>query len=489
MQEKSAETSPEHTPADVLDVLVAAANIRPGDKDHGSLKAALQTFLKGFLATTTEGTISSILVDYMIVEVDHKLSEQVNEILHHEEFMAAESLWRAFRFLVDNTDFTQNIKVQLLSITKEELLHDFEDSPEVVRSSFYKHLYTAEYGQFGGQPVGVVIADYEFGPGAQDITLLQNISSVCAMAHAPFIAGAGKEFFGIESWSELSNLKDLHYILDMPKYSAWQAFRKQEDSRYIGLTLPRFLLRLPYEENTITAKSFMFQEKTETTESFCWGNTAFALATRIVDSFAKYRWCANIIGPQGGGTVHNLPLYHFETRGEIQTRIPTQVLLSERKEYELAEEGFIGLAMRKGSDNTAFFSANSAQVCKKFAETPEGKEAETNYRLSSQMPYMMIATRLAHYIKVIQREHIGTWKERLVLEAELNKWLSQYVTAMDNPDPVTRSKRPLRMAHISVTEFENTTGWYSIFLQIRPHFKYMGANFSLSLAGKLDREY
>ena len=472
----------------LLDEIVAASKLQPADEGYALTRAGLQAFIKELAGAQGERKISGALVDEMIAQLDSKLSAQVNEILHNEDFAKLESAWRSMKYLVDNTDFRQNIRIEFINVSKQDLLDDFEDAPEVVKSGLYKQVYTAEYGQFGGKPVGAMIANYEFGPKPQDIQLLQYVSSVAAMSHAPFISAAGKDFFGIDSWDQLPNLKDLHSIFEMPQYAKWRSFRESEDARYVGLTLPKFLLRLPYGENTVPAKSFNFKEEANSDEQFCWGNTAFCLAARLTDSFAKYRWCSNIIGPQGGGAVENLPLYQFESMGQIQTKIPTQVLISERREYELAEEGFIALTMRKGSDNAAFFSANSVLKPKTFANTPEGKEAEMNFKLSTQLPYMMIMNRLAHYIKVIQRENIGSWKERGDLDRELNKWISQYVTEMDNPDPTTRSKRPLRMAQIEVSDVEGEPGWYSVSLKARPHFKYMGASFTLSLVGKLDKQ-
>jgi len=474
--------------AGLLDEIVEASKLKPTDEGFNLTKAGLQAFLKELVSDRAGAKISGALVDDMISDLDQKLSAQVNAVMHNEEFQKLESSWRSLKFLVDRTDFRQNIKLQFINVSKDDLLSDFEDAPEVVKSGLYRQVYTAEYGQFGGQPVGAMIANYDFGPGPQDVQLLKYVASVSAMSHAPFIAAAGKEFFGIDSWEELPNLKDLHSIFEMPQYTKWHSFRETEDARYVGLTLPKFLLRLPYSPKTVATKSFNFVEQAEDNQDFCWGNTAFAFASRLTDSFAKYRWCANIIGPQGGGEVGDLPLYQFEAMGQTQTKIPTQVLISERREYELAEEGFISLTMRKGSDNAAFFSANSAQQAKIFPDTPEGKAAEMNYKLSTQMPYMMVMNRLAHYIKVIQRENIGTWKERQDLERELNTWISQYVTAMDNPDPQTRSKRPLRMAEIEVSDVPGDPGWYSVSLKARPHFKYMGASFTLSLVGKLDKE-
>lgn len=472
----------------LLDEIVEASRLKPADDGYALTRAGLQAFIKELAGTKGEQKISGALVDEMIAELDAKLSAQVNEILHNESFSRLESAWRSMKFLVDNTDFRQNIKIEFINVSKSDLLDDFEDAPEVVKSGLYKHVYTAEYGQFGGQPVGAIIANYEFGPKPQDMQLLQYVASVASMSHAPFIAAAGKEFFGIDSWDQLPNLKDLHSVFEMPQYAKWRSFRESEDARYVGLTLPKFLLRLPYGENSVPAKSFNFKEEAVRDDEFCWGNTAFCFASRLTDSFAKYRWCSNIIGPQGGGAVENLPLYQFESMGQMQTKIPTQVLISERREYELAEEGFIALTMRKGSDNAAFFSANSVLKPKTFPNTPEGKEAEMNFKLSTQLPYMMIMNRLAHYIKVIQRENIGSWKERVDLERELNKWISQYVTEMDNPDPTTRSKRPLRMVKITVSDVEGDPGWYSVSLMARPHFKYMGASFTLSLVGKLEKQ-
>jgi type VI secretion system protein ImpC len=472
---------------DLLDEIVEASRLKPGETGYSATKAGLQAFLSELIKSDPNTKISGNLVDDMIAELDKKISTQVNAILHDDTFKKLESTWRGLKYLVDHTDFRQNNKIEMINVSKEDLLSDFQDSPEVVKSGLYKHVYTAEYGQFGGQPFSAIVANYDFGPGPQDLELLRNVASVASMSHAPFLAAADKSFFGLDSWEGLPNLKDLHSIFEMPQYAAWRSFRQSEDARYVGLTMPKFLLRLPYGSDTVPAKNFNFSEEAKQTDDFLWGNTAFTFASRLTDSFSKYRWCTNIIGPQSGGAVENLPLYHYESKGTIQTKVPTQVLISERREYELAEEGFIALSMRKDSDNACFFSANSCMANKSFPKTPEGQEAETNFKLSTQLPYMMIMNRLAHYIKVIQRENIGSWKERTDLERELNKWISQYVTEMDSPDPTTRSKRPLRMAKIEVNDVEGDPGWYSVTLKARPHFKYMGANFTLSLVGKLDK--
>ena len=474
----------------ILDEVVQATRLQPSDEAYSVTRKGIEALVSQLVEPGREvPKITQAVVDDMITEIDQKMSLQVDAILHHPDYQKIESAWRSLKFLVDRTDFRENTKIEMINITKEELLEDFEDAPEVPKSGLYKTLYTAEYGQFGGKPYAALIGNYEFTPGPQDIKLLQYVASVSAMAHAPFVAAVSPKFFGVESFTELPQLKDLKSILEGPQYAKWQSFRESEDARYVGLTAPRFLLRLPYGPETQPVRSFGYQEDVSAThENYLWGNTAFTFATRFTDSFAKYRWCANIIGPMGGGAVEDLPLHQYEAMGDIQTKIPTEALLSERREFELAEEGFIGLTMRKGSDNAAFFSANSVQKPKYFGISKEGKEAETNYKLGTQLPYMFIMNRLAHYVKVIQRENIGTWKERVDLERELNDWIRQYVAGTDTPMPGVRSRRPLREAQIQVEDVEGEPGWYRVTLKVRPHFKYMGAFFTLSLVGKLDKE-
>ncbi len=473
----------------LLEEITQATKLKPADEAYGMAKKGVEALIAQ-LIEPGKGVdkVTKAVVDEMIAEIDKKVGLQVDAIMHHEDFQKLESAWRSTKYLIDNTDFRENIKLEMVNISKEDLLDDFEDSPEIPKSGLYKTAYTAEFGQFGGQPYAAMIGNYDFGPGPQDIKLLQSIASVAAMAHAPFIAAAGPQFFDIEDFNELPNLKDLKSIFEGPKYLKWQAFRESEDARYIGLTMPRFLLRLPYGAESDPIKTFDYEENVAGSHNkYLWGNAAFAFATRLTESFAKYRWCANIIGPQGGGAVEDLKLHQYDSMGATQTKIPTEVLVSERKEFELAEEGFIGLTMRKNSDNAAFFSANSVQKAKTFGISKEGKEAELNYKLGLQLPYMFVINRLAHYLKVLQRENIGSWKEKSDLELELNKWIGQYVTEMDNPSASARSRRPLRMAEVTVDSVEGEPGWYKVGLKVRPHFKYMGASFTLSLVGKLDK--
>jgi len=475
--------------ASLLDEIMVQTKLKPSDEGYEVARRGVQAFINQLLAGAPGQKVDKKIVDGMIAEIDQKMGRQVDEILHHPAFQKIETAWRGLKFMVDRTDFRENVKLNIVNCSKEDLLADFEDAPEVVKSGLYKTVYTGEYGQFGGEPYGAIITNYVFGPGPQDIALLQKSAAVASMAHAPFIANAGPQFFGMDNYLKLPNLKDLKSIFEGPQYAKWQSFRESEDARSVGLCVPRFLMRLPYGAATAPVKAFDYEEGVKGKhDAYLWGQSSIAFATKLADSFAKYRMCANIIGPTSGGAVEDLPLHQFESMGEIETKVPTEILVSERREFELAEEGFIALSMRKGSDNAAFFSANSCQKPKKFGTSKEGKDAELNYRLGTQLPYLFVINRLAHYIKVLQREQIGSWKEKGDLERELNNWVKQYVVDMDNPSPTVRSRCPLRSALISVEDVPGEAGWYKVDLKVRPHFKYMGAFFTLSLVGKLDKK-
>ncbi|MGY2253241.1 type VI secretion system contractile sheath large subunit [Pseudomonas reactans] len=315
----------------ILDNIVAQTLLSADDEAYGIAKRGVSAFIEELIKPQNRGEpVKKRLVDRMIAEIDTKLSLQMDEILHHPDFQALEASWKGLQLLVDRTNFRENIKIELLNVSRQDLLEDFEDSPEVIQSGLYKHIYSAEYGQFGGQPVGAIIANYFLSPSAPDVKLMQYASSVACMAHAPFIAAAGPAFFGLESFTGLPDLKDLKDHFEGPQFAKWQSFRQSEDSRYIGLTVPRFLLRTPYDPLECPVKTFAYQENVVNShEHYLWGNTAYAFATRLTDSFARFRWCPNIIGPQSGGAVEDLPLHHFHSMGEIETKIPTEVLVSD----------------------------------------------------------------------------------------------------------------------------------------------------------------
>ena len=474
--------------ASLLDQIMQETRLRPADEGYDTARKGVEAFIGDLLAPSRKGEkVEQKVVDNMIQEIDKRISQQVDEVMHHEDFQKLESSWRGLKMVVDRSDFRENIKIEMLSVSKNEMMEDFEDAPDITKSGIYKHVYSAEYGQFGGKPYEAIISDYQFSPKAQDVNLLSKFASVSAMSHAPFIAGAGSEFFGLDSFDGMPNLKDLESIFEGPQYAKWQSFRESDDSRNVGLALPRFLLRQPYgEENA--AKTFSYEENVEgSNEKFLWGNSSYAFATNMTRSFAKYRWTPNIIGPQSGGMIEDLPVHKYTENGELKAMAPVEVTLSDRREYELSEQGFMGLTVRKGTDNATFFSANSPQKPKFFGNDAEAKQAETNYRLGTELPYLFVINRLAHYIKVLQRENIGSWKTRSELETELQTWIRQYVADQDNPPASVRSKRPLREAKITVSEDPGNPGWFRVDMSVRPHFKYMGSSFTLSLAGKLDK--
>jgi type VI secretion system protein ImpC len=490
MKAQAAAKSEDNPSIGLLDQIMAQTRIEPSHEGYAVAERGVAAFISEILKTQErEQPVNKQLVDQMIAQIDRKLGLQMDAILHQPPLQALESAWRGLKLLVDRTDFRENIKIEILHVTKEEMLEDFESAGDITRSGLYKHVYTAGYGQFGGEPVASIVSNYTFGPSSPDIKLLSYVASVGAMAHAPFLGAAGAEFLNIDGFQELPNLKEVRDIFEGPRFTKWRGLRESEDARYLGLTMPRFLLRQPYDPLENPTSSFVYRETIDGQhDNYLWGNTSYLLASRITDSFAKYRWCPNIIGPLSGGAVDDLPVHLYESLGQLQAKIPTEVLVSDRKEFELAEEGFIALTMRKDSDNAAFFSANSVQKPKLFQKTPEGQAAQTNFKLGTQLPYMFIVNRLAHYIKVLQREQIGSWKERPDLERQLNNWIRQYIADQESPSADVRSRRPLRAAQVQVQDVSGNPGWYQVSLAVRPHFKYMGANFELSLVGRLDKE-
>ena len=420
-------------------------------------------------------------VNWLISSLESRLSQQLDEIIHDDAFNEMETAWRSLLFLVERTDFSENCELSVLNISKQGLREDFEDSPEIFQSGFYQVVYTSEFGQFGGRPYGALIGNYEFGPKAQDVKLLQRIASVAAISHTPFIASASPRFFQVEDYAGFSKLRDLTSILNQPAYAKWHSFCQSPDARYVGLTLPGFLLRPSYE---VSIDGFEYQEHVrDASRQMLWGNAAFAFATRLVSSFARYRWCLNITGDEDG-LVEGLSV----SRDNINTlhtgKIPTQLILTDRRETELVSQGFIPLSVHKGDDTAAFYSAYSVH---RFDESGSDKEQAFRNRLGAQIPYLLIVCRISHYIKIMQREHIGSWKNRRDIDHELNAWLRKYVSDMDNPAPGVRCRRPLRYAEIKVREVDGKSDWFLTKINITPHIKHMGHLFTLSETSKLEK--
>jgi type VI secretion system protein ImpC len=428
------------------------------------------------------------LVDLVIAELGDRLSSQIDEILHHRSFQELEAAWRGLKFVVDQVDFHENVVVEMLNVSKQDLRDDFQDAPEIPKSGLYRVVYSTEYGQFGGRPYGVILANFELAPTPQDVALLQQCAAVATMAHAPFIAAAAPQFFGLDDYRLLPQIKDLASLFEGPQYTKWRALRDSDDARSVGLVLPRMLMRLPYGPRAVRVSAFEYEERVEGLHgAYLWGSAVFAFALRLADAFARYRWCLHIVGPSHG-TVEGMPLEQHRALGPLQHKIPTEIVVTERREWELAEQGFIPLTYRRETENASFFSANSVQRVRTFAQSKEGKTAELNFRLGAQLPYLFIVNRLAHYLKVLQREQVGTWKERGDLERELNKWLMQFTADQEVVAAAVRSRRPLRKARVVVSDVAGSAGWYRVDVQIQPHVRWMGAQFSVGVVGRLDKE-
>ncbi len=450
---------------------------------------ALSALLKFYLLHCPEHKFDPFICTILIAQLERKITQHLDAVLHHPKFQALESGWRSILLLVKQTPVNQNIKIAILNVSLDDLREDLDDAPETVKSGLYKLVYSREYGQFGGEPYGVMLGNYYLTPKGPDIRLMTKVASIAAMAHTPFIAAADAGFFDLNEMRGLASMVDIQDIHNSPRFNRWKHLRSTEDARYIGLVLPRFLLRESYSAGAekLHSLGIEYQEySSQDAEPNLWGNSAFLFVIRLIDSFARYRWCPHIIGPAGGGQVEKIQTSCYPALGTREHSLPTEVMITDRREYELTESGFIALTLRRGENGAAFYSANSIQSNKHFGFSTREKEKQTDFKLGGQLTYLFVINRIAHYLKVIQRENIGTWKEKADVERGLNLWLKQYVSDQENPSMEIRNRRPLRMARVEVQPVEGEPGWYRAMVQVRPHFKYMGADFTLSLVGKLE---
>ncbi|ANI82681.1 type VI secretion system contractile sheath large subunit [Kosakonia oryzae] len=456
---------------------------RESDRDR------MKTQLNNFLAEVTAGTVtvSSDLIgsiEQRISAIDELLSSQVSLIIHAPEFQKKESSWRGLHKLVQ-TSVTENTQIRVLQCTKQELIKDFKSASDFDQSMLFKCVYESEYGTFGGTPFSSFIGDFEFDNTPQDINLLEQISHVAAAAHAPFLSAIAPGMLSMQDFSELPRPRDLAKLFETTDYARWRSFRQNDDSRYIGLTLPRVLGRMPYGSKTIPAETFCFEEQINENESgsdYLWMNSAWELAGKIVESFEEYGWCASIRGVEGGGLVQSLPAYNYTSiSGERTMQCPTQVAISDRREKELSDLGFIPLVHCKGTDYAAFFAVQSANKPRLY----NSDQANANARLSSQLPYILATSRFAHYLKSIVRDKVGSFMSRSECEEYLQKWIMQYVVASDNAGPETKARFPLREAQIDVVEVPGFPGTYRAIAWLKPHFQLEGLSMSLRLVADL----
>jgi len=426
------------------------------------------------------------MINQRIAQIDHLLSLQINEILHHPKFQQLEATWRGIRYLMENSETGVNLKLKVFNSTKKDILRDLQRVPEFDQSQMFKKVYEQEFGVFGGEPFACLLGDFEFGRHPEDIEFLERMSQVAAAAHAPFMAAAGSDLLNLESFTQLDAPRDLAKIFDTTEYARWKGFRSSEDSRYVCLTLPHVLMRIPYGHATKPVDGFHYEEGVtgDDHSKYLWGNAAYALGARITNAFARYGWCAAIRGVEGGGLVDSLPSHIFTTEhGDVALKCPTETIITDRREKELADLGFAPLVHCKGTDYAAFFSVQTCQKAKMY----DTDQANANARLSAQLPYMLAVSRFAHYLKSMMRDKIGSFTSRKEVETFLNRWIVNYVTEDDTASHAVKAQYPLREARVDVIEDKAKPGVYKAVAFLRPHFQLEELSVSLRLVAELPK--
>jgi type VI secretion system protein ImpC len=426
-------------------------------------------------------------IEAMMAAIDRKLSEQTNLIIHHPEFQQLESAWRGLNYLVYNTETDEQLKIRVLNISKKEIARTLKKYKGISwdQSPLFRKVYEEEYGLLGGEPFGCLIGDYYFSHSPQDVEILSGMGQIAAAAHAPFIAAAAPEVMGMGSWQELANPRDLTKIFQTPEYASWRSLRASEDSRYLALTMPRYLGRLPYGAKTDPVDEFDFEEDTDGSDAsrYLWCNAAYAMGVNMTRSFKLYGWLSRIRGVESGGLVEGLPTHVFPSDdGGVDMKCPTEIAISDRREAELSKNGFLPLLHRKNSDLAVFIGAQTLQKPTEYVDP----DATANAELSARLPYLLATCRFAHYLKCMVRDKIGTFKEREDMENWLNKWIEQYIDISPTTSTEeTKARKPLAAAEVVVEEVEGNPGYYTSKFFLRPHYQLEGLTVSLRLVSKL----
>ncbi|HUD65485.1 MAG TPA: type VI secretion system contractile sheath large subunit [Candidatus Sulfotelmatobacter sp.] len=445
--------------------------------------------IKEFVAQVLEGSMAlgrdaDQMISARVAQIDHLISLQLNEVLHNPQFQKLESTWRGLKYLLDQSETGSMLKIRILNASKKDLLRDLQRAPEFDQSAMFKKVYEEEYGIFGGEPFGALVGDYEFSKHPEDLELLEKVSQVAASAHAPFLSAASSELLNMPSFTALDQPRDIGKIFDSTEYAKWKGFRESEDSKYVCLTCPRILMRLPWGKETAPVEGFSFEEGVDGTDhnKYLWGNAAYALAAKMTQAFSTYGWCVAIRGVEGGGLVDGLPSHTFRTdEGDVALKCPTEIAITDRREKELADQGLVPLVHCKGTDKAAFFSIQSCNRPKLY----DSDTATANARISAQLPYMMATCRFAHYLKAMMRDKIGGFMSRDECYRFLNRWIGQYVTQDDQASQTAKAKFPLREARVDVEEVKGKPGVYRAIAYLRPHFQLDELNVSLRLVAEL----
>jgi type VI secretion system protein ImpC len=469
----------------LLDQIVSAGRFT---RDAATLERG-RDMVKEFVNQVLEGQMTltrdaEATIQARIAQIDRLISLQLNEVLHYPAFQKLEATWRGLKYLLDQSETNEMLKIKVLNVSKRELLKDLQRAPEFDQSALFKKVYEEEFGVFGGAPFAALVGDYEFGRGPEDIELLERVGQVASAAHAPFISSANSELLNLSSYTQLGAPRDIGKIFDSTEYAKWKSFRQSDDSRYVALTLPHILMRLPYGKDTKQVEAFDYEEAVDGSDhsKYLWGNAAFGLAARLTNSFAKYGWCASIRGVEGGGLVEGLPAHTFRTdEGDVALKCPTEVAVTDRREKELADQGLVPLVHCKGTDYAAFFSVQTVNKPKLY----DKDAANANARLSAQLPYILAMSRFAHYLKAMMRDKIGSFMTRQDCERFLNQWIANYVCADDNASQAAKAKLPLREAAIQVSEVPGKPGAYRAVCFLKPHFQLDELSVSLRLVADL----
>ena len=443
---------------------------------------ASQILDEGMRTSPDKGVVA--MINERVAEIDKLLTDQLNAIMHDEAFQALEASWTGLHDMVYGTETSTRLKLRLLNVTKKELLKDLETAVDHDMSVLFKKVYEDEYGTFGGYPYSVLIGDYTFGRHPQDVALLERISKVAAAAHAPFIAAAAPSLFDLKSFTELGVTRDLSKIFESAELATWRSFRSSEDSRYVSLVLPSYAARLPYGANTKPVDLFNFEEDVDGTDhsKYLWANSAYQLGLRITDAFAKYSWSTAIRGVEGGGKVDGIAAHAYKTsEGDVALKCPTEVTITDRREKELSDLGFIALVNSKGSNFAAFFGGQTTNKPVLYNKD----EANANAQLSARLPYVLAASRFAHYLKVIMRDKVGSFQTRGGIESYLNNWISDYVLINPSASQEQKARFPLGEARVDVTEVPGKPGSYRATCFIKPHFQMEDLTASIRLVADL----
>jgi type VI secretion system protein ImpC len=469
----------------ILDRIIEEGRMARDESQKGWARDLVGEFVKQIMeGAITVSKNTELMINSRIAQIDRLLSMQLNEIMHHPEFQKLEASWKGLNYLVSQSETGDRLKIRVMNVSKKDLLKDMEKATEFDQSTLFKKIYEEEFGMFGGASYGALIGDYEFSNNPQDLALLEKISQVAAAAHAPFISGANPNLFNLDSFTDLGGPRDMAKIFQSVEYAKWKSFRDSEDSRYVALALPHILMRLPYGQASVPVESFAYEEDVDGTDhsKYLWGNAAYALGTRLTDAFAKYHWCAAIRGVEGGGLVQGLPVHTFRTdEGDVALKCPAEIAITDRREKELADLGFIPLVHCKGTDYAAFFSTQTANKPKVY----DTDSANANARLSSQLQYILAVSRFAHYLKSIMRDKIGSFMTRKNAEDFLNRWISNYVLLDDDAGQEAKAKFPLREARVEVSEMPGKPGAYRAVAYLRPHYQLDELTISLRLVANL----